>query len=208
MSNPLLCQRLNRLKDDVMRFKNAVCAYETTDAAKYPENFESLGLEVTMKAEAIACSTRNIVSIFPAGGRKRILQAVADTQGIKVSKWKDGYEIIMPGLMTKRDSRNNVEFILEPLSYALDQFTHEHPAERLEQALIWFIYEYGEDTPARHIRDFDNLEAKEVLDVINAFFLIDDGGDFCQLHYSTSRGESDRTRIIISPDMGFIPCPK
>lgn len=208
MSNPLLCRRISRLKDDVDRFKNVVCAYEMTDAAIYPENFQSLGLEVAMKAEALACSARNIVSVYPAGNRKRMLQAVADTQGIEIRKYCEGYEIILPGLMPKRKSRNNVSFILEPLSYALEQFFREHQPERLDYALVWFIYEYREDTPARHIRDYDNLESKEVLDVINAFLLVDDGGDFCELHYSTSRGESDRTRIIITKNISQFPCLK
>lgn len=207
MSNhPLLCNRINRLKDDVTRFKNVVCAYETTDSARYPENFAKLGMEVAMKAEAIACSARDIVSVFPSEGRKRTLQAAADAQGIKVVKQPFGYEIEMPGLMTKRDGRNNAEFILEPLSYALERFAGEEIIERYDQALIWFIYEYASDTPARHIRDYDNIEAKEVLDVVNAFFLLDDGGDFCQLHYSTLRGERDCTRIIISPDISLISC--
>ena len=86
MSDMMLCNRLNRLKDDVVRFKNAICAYETTDAARYPENFESLGMDMVLKAEAIACSTRNIVSIYPAHSRKHMLSTATDAQGIEVRK--------------------------------------------------------------------------------------------------------------------------
>ena len=179
MSNPLLGHRINRLKDDVDRFKNVVCAYETTDAAIYPDNFQRLGIEVAMKAEALA-----------------------DAQGIKISRNQDGYEIILPGLMTRRDSRYNVTFLMEPLSFALEQYFQEHYAERFENVLIWFIYEYEKNTPIRHIRDYDNLESKGVLDILNAFFLTDDSGDFCELRYSTRRADHERTRIMIRPNIG------
>lgn len=208
MSDMMLCNRLNRLKDDVVRFKNAICAYETTDAARYPENFESLGMDMVLKAEAIACSTRNIVSIYPAHSRKHMLSTATDAQGIEVKNTKTGYEIVIPGLMPKRNSRHNVQFILEPLSYALEQFCNRCYVERMDKALIWYVYEYSEDTPARHIRDYDNLEAKEVLDMINAYFLIDDSGEHCELHYSTRRGNRECTRIIISSDIDLISYPK
>ena len=208
MSNDFVKQRVNRLNDDVVRFKNAICAYAMTDATRYPENFESIGLEMAMKAEAIACSTRNIVSVYPAGIRKKVLQTAVDSQGIQVNRTNTGFEIIMPGLMPKRSGRNNAAFIIEPLCFALEEFTKEHFIERYDHAMIWFIYEYGEDTPARHIRDYDNLEAKEVLDVVNTFFLIDDSGEHCELHYSTRRGLRDCTRIIIIADIGLFSCPK
>lgn len=208
MSNDFVKQRVNRLNDDVVRFKNAICAYAMTDATRYPENFESIGLEMAMKAEAIACSTRNIVSVYPAGIRKKVLQTAVDSQGIQVNRTNTGFEIIMPGLMPKRSGRNNAAFIIEPLCFALEEFTKERFIERYDHAMIWFIYEYGEDTPARHIRDYDNLEAKEVLDVVNTFFLIDDSGEHCELHYSTRRGLRDCTRIIISEDIGLFSCPK
>ena len=64
MNHLLSRQRLNHLREDALRFQNTLCAYETTDAVRYPENFEKLGLDMVRQAESIACSTRNIVSIF------------------------------------------------------------------------------------------------------------------------------------------------
>ena len=119
-----------------------------------------------------------------------------------------GYEVILPHLMPKRNHRNHTVFLLEPLTYALKEFTVAHPICRLEYALIWFIYEYTEDTPIHCIRDYDNIETKEVLDIINSFFLLDDGGAFCELHYSTRRGNRTCTRVIISSDIGLVSCQK
>ena len=44
MNRLLFRQKLNHLREDALRFQNTLCAYETTDAVRYPENFEKLGL--------------------------------------------------------------------------------------------------------------------------------------------------------------------
>lgn len=169
---PNLYDRTNRLKDDILRLKNAVCAYEMTDAARYPENFEDLGMDIAMRAEAIACTARNLVGTYPASSRKRMLHTVTDAQGIEVMETEMGYEIIIPQLLPKRKGRQNVVFLLEPLLFALECFCQEKEIRRMEQAFICYTYEYAKGIPVRSIRDYDNLEAKEVLDVINAFFFI------------------------------------
>ena len=208
MSDLLFYQQTNRLKEEVIRLQNAICAYQLTDASKYPENFDKLGLEMAMRAEAIACSTRNIAGMFLINGRSQMIRKVSDAQGIRVERHKLGYEIVMPYLMAKRNGKHNVRFLLEPLSYALRQYTEEHTIERLQHAVIWFIYEYAEDTPRRYIRDYDNMEAKEVLDLINTYFLVDDSGRFCELRYSSRQGERNQTRVIISQEIGLFSCPQ
>ena len=208
MSDVLFYQQTNRLKEEVIRLQNAICAYQLTDAPKYPENFDKLGLDMAMRAEAIACSTRNIAGMFLINGRSQMIRKVSDAQGIRVERHKLGYEIVMPYLMAKRNGKHNVRFLLEPLSYALRQYTEKHTIERLQHAVICFIYEYAEDTPRRYIRDYDNMEAKEVLDLINTYFLVDDSGRFCELHYSSRQGERNQTRVIISQEIGLFSCPQ
>ena len=180
MSDLLFYQQTNRLKEEVIRLQNAICAYQLTDASKYPENFDKLGLDMAMRAEAIACSTRNIAGMFLINGRSQMIRKVSDAQGIHVERHKLGYEIVMPYLMAKRNGKHNVRFLLEPLSYALRQY----------------------------IRDYDNMEAKEVLDLINTYFLVDDSGRFCELHYSSRQGERNQTRVIISQEIGQFSCPQ
>ena len=208
MSNVLISDWLNQLKTEVEQLQRVIYAYEVTDMGRYPMNFESLGMDMVLKAEAIACSVRNIVCKYPSCTRERMLAKAIDAQGIEVFKTSLGYEILIPGLMPKRNRRNNCKFLLEPLSYALKEFFKNHTVERLEKALVWYVYEYDENMSARHIRDYDNLEAKEVLDVVNTFFLIDDSGEFCELHYSTKRGEKNCTHIIISPEVGLFSYPE
>ncbi len=206
MSDVLFYQQLDRLKYDVSRLQNTITDYELTDSSKYPENFEKVGLDVAMQAEAVACTTRSIVSSFMTNGRTQLIHDVAKMQGIRIEENKLGYEIIMPSLMKKRSGKHSVMFLLEPLSYALKRFANTHSIDRMSHAVIWFIYEYAEDVPMCQIRDYDNIEAKEVLDLINTHFLVDDGGRYCELHYSIKRGKRNRTRVVISEDIGLFLC--
>jgi len=118
MNRLLFRQRLNHLHEDALRFQNTLCAYETTD-----ENFERLGLDMARQAESIACSTRNIVSIFQMNGREQVQSCATEAQGITVKEQSYGYEVILPHLMPKRSHRNHTVFLLEPLTYALKEFT-------------------------------------------------------------------------------------
>ena len=99
MNRLLFRQRLNHLREDTLRFQNTLCAYETTDAVRYPENFEKLGLDMVRQAESIACGTRNIVSIFQMNGREQVQSCAAEAQGITVKEQPYGYEVILPHLM-------------------------------------------------------------------------------------------------------------
>ena len=119
MNRLLFRQKLNHLREDALRFQNTLCAYETTDAVRYPENFEKLGLDMARQAESIACSTRNIVSIFQMNGREQVQSCAAEAQGITVKEQSYGYEVILPHLMPKRNHRNHTVFLLEPLTYAV-----------------------------------------------------------------------------------------
>lgn len=104
MNRLLFRQRLNHLREDALRFQNTLCAYETTDAVRYPENFERLGLDMARQAESIACSTRNIVSIFQMNGREQVQSCAAEAQGITVKEQSYGYEVIPAAFDAKTKS--------------------------------------------------------------------------------------------------------
>ena len=51
--------------------------------------------------------------------------------------------------------------------------------------------------PSRRIRDYDNLELKQLLDVIASFLMEDDSGLLCDAYNTTELGNSDCTRISV-----------
>ena len=57
--------------------------------------------------------------------------------------------------------------------------------------------------PKRRIRDYDNLELKQFLDVAASFILTDDTGLLCDAYNTTELGDEDCTRIFIMDSKRF-----
>ena len=53
------------------------------------------------------------------------------------------------------------------------------------------------------MRDYDNLELKQLLDVVASFIMVDDSGLLCDAYNTTELGETDCTRISIMPQSRF-----
>ena len=53
------------------------------------------------------------------------------------------------------------------------------------------------------IRDHDNIEAKQVLDEVVAYFVVDDTGLLCSNLYTTSIGDFEHTEVYIIPKANF-----
>jgi len=50
---------------------------------------------------------------------------------------------------------------------------------------------YSSALPSRRVRDYENLELKEILDVVAAFVMVDDSGALCDAYNTTELGETD-----------------
>lgn len=53
------------------------------------------------------------------------------------------------------------------------------------------------------IRDYDNLELKQFLDVAASFILTDDNGLLCDAYNTTELGEEDCTRLFLMDSTQF-----
>ena len=63
--------------------------------------------------------------------------------------------------------------------------------------MICIIHTYSRENPVSRICDYDNLESKQVLDVLASFLLVDDSGLLCDVYHTTESGAQDETRIIL-----------
>lgn len=70
-----------------------------------------------------------------------------------------------------------------------------------EKVVICFTFVYNEKE--RHLTDHDNLSLKSLIDLIAAFFLVDDSPDKCAHYYDYEMGEESRTIISIIPSSIF-----
>ena len=56
---------------------------------------------------------------------------------------------------------------------------------------------YDRNGPFQRVRDYDNLEFKQLLDTIASYIMVDDSGLFCDSYHTTEMGERDYTVIYI-----------
>jgi hypothetical protein len=62
---------------------------------------------------------------------------------------------------------------------------------------------YNRELPERRTRDYDNLELKQILDMVSAFVMTDDGGLLCDAYNTTELGTTDCTIISVMDKDSF-----
>jgi len=110
-------------------------------------------------------------------------------------------EITLPCLIPGR-KKKPTEFITAPLYAALERFIRDRPPdqhfERFGNCIIWITHVYDKALySAARKRDYDNIETKGIIDVINAFLLTDDNGFRCSIYQTSETSDRDFTRISV-----------
>ena len=203
MNRAILSQRITSILADLNRLTNALYAMNTTDIQRYPDNYEVLSTDAALRAENIACRLRHLIYSTTNIKKEEYLTSAAVMQGINVEKKGDVLEITLPCLLPKRKQRQSTEYLLDPFTAAMSQYTREHPMPRFQHCVVCFSHIYCQDLPKRRVRDYDNLELKQFLDVAASFILTDDSGLLCDAYNTTELGETDCTRISIMASAHF-----
>jgi hypothetical protein len=136
--------------------------------------------------------------------RSKILQfyeTVSDAQNIEITEEPDWIRITLPAILPKRNRSYAADFLVAPLRQSLLAFKREHPKERLHDCAICIVHQYNASLSPRRVRDYDNIETKRYLDVIEALFLINDTGLLSSVLQCTDFGDADATIFyLMEPD--------
>ena len=203
MNRAILSQRITSILADLNRLSNALYAMNTTDIQRYPDNYEVLSTDAALRAENIACRLRHLIYSTTSIKKEEYLTSAAVMQGIKVDENDGVLEITLPCLLPKRKQRQSTEYLLDPFTAAMNQYARSRPLPRLQHCVVCFSHVYCQDLPKRRVRDYDNLELKQFLDVAASFILTDDSGLLCDAYNTTELGETDCTRISIMDSARF-----
>ncbi len=203
MNRAILSQRITSILGDLNRLTNALYAMNTTDIQRYPDNYEVLSTDAALRAENIACRLRHLIYSTTNIKKEEYLTSAAVMQGITVEEKEGILEITLPCLLPKRKQRQSTEYLLDPFTTAMSQYAKSHPLPLLRHCVVCFSHVYCQDLPKRRVRDYDNLELKQFLDVAASFILTDDSGLLCDAYNTTELGESDCTRISIMDSARF-----
>ncbi|WP_455436324.1 DUF6100 family protein [Hungatella hathewayi] len=197
MDRQIITQRITAILDEVNRLQSALYAMSTTDIQRYPDNYEVLSTDAALRGEAIACRLRHLIYATTGIKKAEYLQSASVIQGVQV-RYEDGVmELTLPALLPKRKQRQSTEFLLDPIYFALSNYADHNPLPKFRHCVVCFSHIYCRELPARRIRDYDNLELKQLLDVVSTFIMADDTGLLCDAYNTTELGDADCTCISV-----------
>ena len=203
MEEDYMAKRISNILEEQERLSQTVQAMRKTDIRRYPGNYRVLSSEAARRSEQITCRLRHMVYETTDMDKTEYLLSAADAQGVQIQRRGGVLEITLPGLVPKRRRRQNPEFLLDPFTAAMSRFVEEHDVPRYEHCVVCFAHVYDRKLSRYRVRDYDNLELKQLLDVATSFVMLDDSGLLCDAYYTTELGESDCTRMFIMDSRHF-----
>ena len=203
MDRQTLNKRITEIHCEIEKLARTLRAMESTDLAEYPENYEKLSTDAALLGELITCRLRHLIYGTTTVKKSEYLTSAGVIQGIDI-KCEDGIlEITLPCLLPKRKQRRSTEFLIDPLYFTLSSYVCNHKVPHFKDCVVCFSQVYDESMPSTRIRDYDNLELKQLLDVVSSFVMLDDSGLLCDAYNTTEWGTTDCTRMTIMPKERF-----
>jgi len=203
MDRQTISKRVGLILDDLTRLQNTLYALDTTDIQRFPDNYEILSTDAALRAEKIACRMRHLIYSGTTIKKSDYMNSAAVMHGIEISYEDNIFEITLPCLLPKRKQRQSTEFLIDPIYFALDQYTNHHRVPKFKYCVVCFSHIYNRELAARRMCDYDNLELKQILDVISTFIMIDDTGLLCDAYNTTELGDTDCTKVSIMDKDSF-----
>lgn len=195
MTQKELYSKVNQVSAELGRLQNDLCAVERTDILLYPENFTELASAASLRGERITCALRQLACQTPKLRMTYLIQA-AEAQGVSVQEENGVLTVTLPGLLPKRQTGVRSDFLMEPLFFKLSQYAMSHTVCQYERSTVCFFHIY-DNRIHKYIRDYDNVECKQVLDAVALFFLPDDSGACCDIYHTSRIGIKDETQIYV-----------
>ncbi len=197
MTQSSLLVRIMHIEDELPKLSNTLSAMKITDTNAYRQNYEELSMDAALRAERIACSLRSLIYAANLVPKAKLMKQAAHVQGIHITHTDHFVQISLPGLMPKRKKYKNTTYLTDPLHYALSEYIKERTIPVFKDCVICFSHVFDKSLSTSRIRDYDNMECKQLLDVVASYLLTDDGGLFCDAYHTTEFSDRDCTLITI-----------
>ena len=72
-----------------------------------------------------------------------------------------------------------------------------------KECVVCFTHVFDRSLSSRRVRDYDNLECKQILDTAACFLMTDDSGLLCDAYHTTIFGDTDCTILTIMDTDSF-----
>ena len=197
MDRQIIIKRIEEIHREIEKLSSALRAMERTDIGKFSDNYEMLATDTALRAELITCRLRHLIYISTNIKKQEYLVSAGIMHGIQIHTSDDILEITLPCLLPKRKQKQSTEFLIDPIYFTLSSYADNNKLPRFEHCVVCFSHIYSKELSLRRVRDYDNLELKQILDVVSAFVMKDDNGLLCDIYNTTEIGENDFTVISI-----------
>lgn len=170
-------------------------AHRLEDMPRYNPRNEMYSL--VRNAEQTTVNLRGLTARTDWANASILYEAISDAMGIKIEEESHWLKITVPAILPKRNPRDNTLFLARPLRSCLLRFQAKDPMERFERCVICIVHKYDEALGIRRVRDYDNIETKRYLDVIESVFLTNDSGLLCTVLQTTQISDKDATEFFL-----------
>ncbi len=148
-------------------------------------------------AEKNTLRLRTLAAITMKDSEESLSASTAVTLGIGVEEEAKWIRITVPGILPHRNRHDKTDFLMRPLRNSLIRFQRETPIERFGDCMICIVHGYDEALGPRRVRDYDNIETKRYLDVIESMLLTNDSGLTCSVLQTTEMMDRDCTQFYL-----------
>ena len=148
-------------------------------------------------AETNAVQLRTLAARVMGQPNTALNEEISQAQGIRVEEEHRWIKIVVPAILPNRNTRDNTLFTTRPLRHSLIQFQRENPMERFSSCVICIVHKYDEALGLNRVRDYDNIETKRYLDVIESVMLTNDSGLLCTILQTTQISDRDCTEFYL-----------
>ena len=193
-------QNINRL---LGRIEQIIHSLQMLDPDMYPNDYLALCTEAALLSERATCLTRNIVYATSGQRRSMYLGHAASAQEIHISYHEGIFEVQLPVLLPHKQGKLSSQFLFDPLNTALTDFMLASSMPKFRECTICICHSYDAKLSQGVLFDYDNLQLKQLIDVIATHVLTDDNAKLCNVYHSCLPSDKNCTKVYIMPKDTF-----
>ena len=106
-------------------------------------------------------------------------------------------------LLPRKQGKLSSQFLFDPLNTALTDFLHSVHVPKFRECTICICHSYDTKLSKGVFFDYDNLQLKQLIDIIAAHILTDDNANLCNIYHSCLPSDKDCTKVYIMPKNTF-----
>ena len=165
--------------------------------APAPEQFIKTAKSAALLSERSTAQLRNFLFTVCGGMPQDYYLQAAEMQGIRLNVDDDILSVRLPALLLKKTRTEGFKFLQPAIHAALKQYAEQQNLPHFCECTICIEHIYDRCLPIKAVRDYDNLEMKEVLDIIALYCMTDDTGALCDQFQTTRFADSSCTIISV-----------